>query len=158
MIKDGEVSDYQGSRGKTALFEFLTGSPAPPKNTKVVDLTDADFKSKTNKGNWFVKFYTPWCGHCKNLAPTWEELAADVESDPVNHVAHIDCTENTKTCKEYDVNRYPTLKLFKDGNIYTYNGPRGKAEFLEYMTSGHEEVEVSTTTFAFVLLTLVPTV
>ncbi|MCP3665503.1 MAG: hypothetical protein GY696_23905, partial [Gammaproteobacteria bacterium] len=69
----------------------MTGAPKAP--TDVVELTDANFESKTSTGAWFVKFYAPWCGHCKKLAPTWEELAASLVSDPDNHVAHIDCTE-----------------------------------------------------------------
>ncbi len=139
-------------------MEFLTGAPTAPKDSKVVDLTDADFDSKTSKGTWFLKFYTSWCGHCKKLAPIWEELAADVESDPVNHVAHIDCTENEATCEKFDVKSFPTLKLLKDGKLRDYNGPRSKEDMLEYLMSEDEEVEVSTTTFAFVLLTQVPTV
>ena len=46
---------------------------------------------KTDKG-WFVKFYAPWCGHCKQLAPIWDELS-EKHSKTFN-VAKIDCTES----------------------------------------------------------------
>ena len=49
------------------------------------------------KGNAFrhrnsqrISKYAPWCGHCKNLAPVWEEIA-NKHSDKVN-IAKVDCT------------------------------------------------------------------
>ena len=90
-----------------------------------VVLDGSNFKSlvwdgeKTNKdtnGNgWFVKFYAPWCGHCKKLAPTWAEFA-DTYASEVN-VAHMDCTEESSKaiCAEMGVKGYPDLLPHRRG-------------------------------------------
>mmetsp|Transcript_10708 Transcript_10708/g.10587 ORF Transcript_10708/g.10587 Transcript_10708/m.10587 type:complete len:92 (+) Transcript_10708:21-296(+) len=63
-------------------------------------LTEEDFMdgtvmdaNGTVNGVWFIKFYAPWCGHCKRLKPTWEELANEAYGTGVN-IGSLDCTEN----------------------------------------------------------------
>jgi thiol-disulfide isomerase/thioredoxin len=47
----------------------------------VLQLSEADFTLAVKQHNYlFVKFYTPWCGHCKELAPIWIELAAELRT------------------------------------------------------------------------------
>jgi thiol-disulfide isomerase/thioredoxin len=53
--------------------------------------------------------YAPWCGHCKRLAPTWDELAGEV-SDA--HIAKVDCTQHGSVCQEQGIRGYPTIKLY----------------------------------------------
>ena len=69
--------------------------------TNVVIFSDADFEEKTKEGAWFVKFYAPWCGHCKKLAPAWEELATKVNlvASPIR-VAKVDCTKSAAVCSK----------------------------------------------------------
>ena len=65
---------------------------------------------------WFIKFYSPNCGHCVRLAPTWEELY--VRNKANTNVAKVDCknTENRPLCKDFDVRGYPSLLLFANGD------------------------------------------
>lgn len=45
-----------------------------------------------SKEPWFIKFYAPWCGHCKNLAPEWIQVANRLKNR-VN-VGEVNCDAN----------------------------------------------------------------
>jgi protein disulfide-isomerase A6 len=74
-----------------------------------------------------VEFFAPWCGHCKTLAPVYEELAQAFEfaSDKVQ-IAKVDADAEKDLGKKFGVQGFPTLKWF-DGTSdvpVDYNGGR----------------------------------
>eukprot|EP00579_Thalassiosira_antarctica_P006019 CAMPEP_0201882976 /NCGR_PEP_ID=MMETSP0902-20130614/15076_1 /ASSEMBLY_ACC=CAM_ASM_000551 /TAXON_ID=420261 /ORGANISM="Thalassiosira antarctica, Strain CCMP982" /LENGTH=213 /DNA_ID=CAMNT_0048411669 /DNA_START=57 /DNA_END=698 /DNA_ORIENTATION=+ len=85
---------------------------------KSEELNPKTFNEAINSKNTFVKFYAPWCGHCKSLAPDWDTLADTYSASPSVMIGSVDCTteENTDLCQQYGVQGYPSLKYFKDGN------------------------------------------
>jgi protein disulfide-isomerase-like protein len=73
---------------------------------------------------YFVKYYAPWCGHCKRLAPTWDELG-DAMSGTNVVIAKVDCTVSKSVCTGAGVQGYPTLKLVQNGKVKEdYRGAR----------------------------------
>ncbi|RMD39799.1 hypothetical protein DV735_g5325, partial [Chaetothyriales sp. CBS 134920] len=75
-----------------------------------------------------VEFFAPWCGHCKNLAPTYEELATAFSSHGAKvSIANVDADEHKSLGKKYGVQGFPTLKWFsgkKGEEPEEYNGGR----------------------------------
>ena len=67
----------------------------------------------TSPRHKFVKFFAPWCGHCKKMKPDWDNLsnAFDKMDDVV--IADVDCTTEKSICEKYGVSGYPTLKYFE---------------------------------------------
>ena len=79
-----------------------------------------------------VEFYAPWCGHCKSLAPEYEKAAAALKADLGDKVkvAKLDATEHTITGGKFDIQGYPTLKVFTEGASskgFDYEGARTAA-------------------------------
>lgn len=83
--------------------------------------------------NVFIEFYAPWCGHCKSLAPKWEELAEKVSDDSNLVVAKLDATANDVP-PAFEVRGFPTLFLQKgDGSVVKYEGAREVKDFTKWL-------------------------
>lgn len=67
-----------------------------------------------------VKFFAPWCGHCKAMAPEFVKLHAEADFA----VAEVDCTTSESLCERYRVEGYPTVRLFVSGHYVEYEGER----------------------------------
>ena len=79
---------------------------------------------------WLVEFYAPWCGHCKNLEPHWNQAATELKGKI--KVAKLDATVHNKVASRYGIRGYPTIKIFppgpkSDSNVQEYDGPRESA-------------------------------
>lgn len=68
-----------------------------------------------------VEFYTPWCGHCRSLAPKWKKVAGALKSSGIR-VGAINCDSHKETCAKFGVKGYPTIKAFVSGRVVDFGG------------------------------------
>lgn len=127
---DGETTT-DGGAAKGTTFD---GKNVPP----MAELTSDNLASTIAKGYWLVEFFSPYCGHCKHFAPTWQTLYEFYYTDdPVPQTegsegdlnsftryydfnfAKVDCIANGDACASQKVNSFPTIRLFKDGEMVT---------------------------------------
>ena len=87
-------------------------------------------------GKWFVKFYAPWCGHCKRLAPVWEELADKVYSQGYNFkIGRVDCTQQKMACDRLDISGYPSLYVFEGNEAYWFKNKRNIDQLTAFISN-----------------------
>ncbi|XP_023017585.2 thioredoxin domain-containing protein pretaporter [Leptinotarsa decemlineata] len=148
-IEDGKkIEKYQGDRGHNDLKQYVNkmlgtqkeGQAEQPPKTVTKDtsgeLTGDTFQTNIESGITFVKFFAPWCGHCKRLSPTWDGLREKFSTNSKVKVFKIDCTleENKQLCNDEEVEGFPTLFLYKDGErISEYSGSRSLEDLYEFV-------------------------
>ncbi len=62
-----------------------------------------------------VDFWAPWCGPCRMIAPTIEELAREYEGRVI--VAKVNTDHNAELAMSYGIQGIPTLLFVKDGQV-----------------------------------------
>ncbi|OII72980.1 thioredoxin protein disulfide isomerase [Cryptosporidium ubiquitum] len=92
-----------------------------PKSENLINLKDHEFKEKVldnlTDQIWFVKFYAPWCGHCRHLYPEILKVSEHYKDNDKIKIAKVDCSVEKKICKEQNVNGYPTMRIFSRGKF-----------------------------------------
>ncbi|GAB4844809.1 Protein disulfide-isomerase 5-2 [Ancistrocladus abbreviatus] len=115
------------------LLSFLTSISATQFaiDGKVLELDDSNFDSAISSFDYIlVDFYAPWCGHCKRLSPELDAAApvlAGLKKPMV--IAKVNADKYTRLASKYEIDGFPTLKIFMHGVPTDYYGPR-KAELL----------------------------
>ena len=98
--------------------------------SKVLEVSDK-FLAVRKEGMWLMKFYAPWCGHCKKLEPVWKHVAQSLGDTGVR-VARVDCTRFTKVATEFNIRGYPTILFLKGDDTYIYEGDRTREDLVAF--------------------------
>jgi len=131
------VQDFKDGKLKPFLMSEEIPADWDASPVKILVGKNFDLVAKDPTKNVLVEFYAPWCGHCKQLAPIWDELGAKFEETPDIVVAKMDSTANE--LEDVKVHSFPTIKYFPagtDGKAIDYNGERTLAGFVKFLESG----------------------
>ncbi|KAH6611131.1 disulfide-isomerase erp38 [Trichoderma cornu-damae] len=142
--KSKEPVEYKSGRDIDSLASFITEKTGvKPKKKGELPSNVAMLNNKSfyetigGDKNVLVAFTAPWCGHCKNLAPTWEKVANDFASEETVVIAKVDAegADSKDVAKEQGVTGYPTIKFFPAGSKepVTYEGGRQEIDFINFI-------------------------
>jgi len=80
-------------------------------------LNDDNFEKEVEKSSVpvLVDFWAPWCGPCRMLAPTIEEIASEYKNKA--KICKVNTDENPLLAGKFQISAIPTLLFFKNGKV-----------------------------------------
>jgi len=92
-----------------------------------LELTGSNWESEVLQSEQpvLVDFWAPWCGPCRAISPTIDQIAS--ENNGRLKVAKVNTDEAPDVASKYGIMTIPTLLLFKGGQVVEQLGPMPKA-------------------------------
>jgi protein disulfide isomerase len=117
------------------LFPLLPSSPSSPLPPPPPFPLHQNFDEIINANSHvLVEFYAPWCGHCKKLAPEYAAAAAELKASGNKAVlAKVDADSEKELGTKFQVEGFPTLKWFVNGQPQEYNGGRVTKDIVSWI-------------------------
>ena len=149
LTGDSLYAHFQGFLDKTLTANMKTQEEPANNDGAVKVVVGSSFEREVldNDKDVFVEFYAPWCGHCKSLAPKWEELGGLFADNDHVVIAKVDATENDTPAK---IQGFPTLIFYPAGRKESpipYEGDRTPTAMADFIRSnggsfgaGHDEL------------------
>lgn len=98
----------------------------------VFEFTDSNFQAEVVEAEQpvLVDFWATWCGPCKMIAPTIEELASDYEGKA--RIGKVDIDQNQEVAMQHGIQAIPTILVFKGGKVVQrFQGVSPKEKLVE---------------------------
>ncbi|MCF8362630.1 MAG: thioredoxin [Prolixibacteraceae bacterium] len=103
----------------------IKNTPMVNDHENILTLTDQNFKQQTKNRLVLVDFWAQWCAPCRLMAPTLNEVAAELKGEA--YVGKVNIEQYQSMAQIHKVRNIPTLILFKNGKeIKRYVGVKGK--------------------------------
>ena len=102
----------------------------------IIHLSDATFETEVLQSTVpvLVDYWAEWCGPCKMIAPTLDEICKDY--DGKLKIAKLNIDENAQTPAKFGIRGIPTLMIFKNGNVEaTKVGALSKSQLTTFIDS-----------------------
>ena len=81
-----------------------------------------------------IEFYAPWCTFCQQLAPMYAKAALRLkEENPPIRIAKINAVDNIESALKYNIEGFPTLKFFVNGNPNEYTGQKNELGIVKWL-------------------------
>eukprot|EP00434_Breviolum_minutum_P016689 symbB.v1.2.014713.t1/scaffold1080.1/size139481/9 len=102
-----------------------------------IDVDTGNVDQVMREGPILVKFFAPWCSHCKAMAKDFHKLAQEELPDGIR-IGRVDSTKNPALNKRFGIHGYPTLLMLTDEGkeMRSYNGDRSFQSLLEFAQGG----------------------